>query len=191
MRHGDSSVIVPALLLLLSLASQLAAQRPQAERLAPFVPSPQPVVERMLSAAELKPGETVFDLGCGDGRILITAAREFKAKGVGVELSRDLVRRAQDEVSRFGLQNRVTIIQGDLLDVDLKPADVVTLYLLTDSNEKLKPLFERDLRRGARVVSHDFMIRGWEPERIETVFATHRMHSIYVYLMPPQRPQKK
>ncbi len=191
MMHVDSRVVVPALLSVVALVPPLAAQHPQAERLAPYVPSPQPVVERMLSAADLKPGEVVFDLGCGDGRVVITAAREFKAKGVGVELSKELAHEAQDQVLKFGLQNRVTIIQGDLLDVDLKPADVVTLYLLTDSNEKLKPIFERDLRRGARVVSHDFMIRGWEPERVDTVFATHRTHNIYVYTMPPQKPPQK
>ena len=160
------------------------AQRPGPERLAPYVPSPQMVVERMLEAAGLRPGETVYDLGCGDGRIPITAAREFKAKGVGIELSADLARQAQDQVSKMGLQNRVTIIQGDLLAADFHMADVVTLYLLTSSNERLKPLLEKSLRPGARVVSHDFVMRGWKPEDVETVQATNRTHTIYVYLMP-------
>jgi SAM-dependent methyltransferase len=162
-------------------------ERPGPERLAPFVPSPQAVVERMLEAASLKPGETVYDLGCGDGRILITAARVFKAKGVGIELSADLARQAQDQVNRMGLQNRVTIMQGDLLTADLHAADVVTLYLLTSSNERLKPMFERTLRPGARVVSHDFAIRGWTPELTDTVQATNRKHTIYVYSM--QKPK--
>ncbi|HVZ32568.1 MAG TPA: methyltransferase domain-containing protein, partial [Polyangiaceae bacterium] len=160
-----------------------AAQGVRAERLAPYVPSPQPVVERMLEAAELKPYETVYDLGCGDGRILITAAREFNAKAVGVELSDKLVRQAQDQVRKLGLQNRVTVIEGDLMKVDLKPADVVTVYLLTSANEGLKPAFEQSLRKGARVVSHDFQIRGWRPERVETVEASNRTHTIYVYVM--------
>jgi|WetSurMetagenome_2_1015567.scaffolds.fasta_scaffold221431_2 SAM-dependent methyltransferase len=158
-------------------------ERPGPERLAPYVPSPQAVVERMLEAASLKAGETVYDLGCGDGRILITAARVFKAKGVGIELSVDLARQAQDQVNRMGLQNRVTIVQGDLLTADLHGADVVTLYLLTSSNELLKPLFEKSLRPGARVVSHDFAIRGWTPELVDTVRATNRTHTIYVYQM--------
>jgi SAM-dependent methyltransferase len=173
--------------LALALAGVAAAQRPSGERLAPFVPSPQVVVERMLEAADLKPGETVYDLGCGDGRILITAARQFKAKAVGVELSPDLVRDARDQVRKMGLQNRVTIEQGNLLDVDLHGADVVTLYLLTESNERLKPIFERSLHRGARVISHDFQIRGWQPAVVEEVEATNRLHKIYVYLMPPKK----
>jgi len=181
-------VTVPRLIWLIPLALPLAGQNFQAERrLAPFVPSPQPVVERMLWSADLKPGELVYDLGCGDGRILITAAREFRAKAVGVEISPNLAKQAQDQVNKLGLQNRITIVQGDMLGVDLKPADVVTLYLLTDANERLRPLFERDLHRGARVVSHDFQMRGWTPDHVETVLATHRMHSIYVYLMPPRK----
>ena len=161
------------------------AQKPGVERLAPFVPSPQAVVERMLEAADVKPGETVFDLGCGDGRILITAARDFKAKGVGVELSNELVKQARDQVSKLGLSNRVTILQGDLLAADLKSADVVTLYLLTESNDRLRPIFEKSLRPGARVVSHDFKIRGWKPVQVATVAVSGRFHTIYVYQMPP------
>jgi cyclopropane fatty-acyl-phospholipid synthase-like methyltransferase len=164
-----------------------AAQVVHAERLAPYVPSPQPVVERMLEVAGLKPYETVYDLGCGDGRILITAAREFNAKAVGVELSDKLFRQAQDQVNKLGLSNRVTVIKGDLMKVDLRPADVVTVYLLTSANDELKPLFEQSLRKGARVVSHDFQIRGWKPERVETVEATNRTHTIYVYVMPPKK----
>jgi cyclopropane fatty-acyl-phospholipid synthase-like methyltransferase len=179
-------------LVVLSLALPFAimpavAQSVRAERLAPYVPSPQPVVERMLEVADLKPYETVYDLGCGDGRILITAAREFKAKAVGVELSDKLVREAQDQVNKLGLSNRVTVIKGDLMKVDLRPADVVTVYLLTSANDELKPAFEKSLRKGARVVSHDFQIRGWKPERVETVEATNRTHTIYVYVMPPKK----
>jgi ubiquinone/menaquinone biosynthesis C-methylase UbiE len=155
------------------------------ERLAPFVPSPQAVVDRMLEAADVKPGETVFDLGCGDGRILITAARDFKAKGVGVELSAELVTQAREEVSKLGLSNRVTILQGDLLAADLRSADVVTLYLLTESNDRLKPILEKSLRPGARVVSHEFRIRGWKPAQVATVAVSGRSHTIYVYQMPP------
>jgi cyclopropane fatty-acyl-phospholipid synthase-like methyltransferase len=163
------------------------AQKVKAERLAPYVPSPQPVVERMLELADLKPYETVYDLGCGDGRILITAAREFHAKAVGVELSGKLVRQAQDQVNKMGLANRVTIVEGDLMKADLRPADVVTVYLLTSANDELKPAFEKSLRKGARVVSHDFQIRGWRADRVDTVEATNRTHTIYVYVMPPKK----
>jgi len=151
------------------------------ERLAPYVPSPQPVVEKMLEAVALKPGEVVYDLGCGDGRILITAVQKFKAKGVGVELSPKLVAQAQEQVSKRGLQNWITIRQGDLLEADFSGADVVTLYLLTSLNARLQPKFEQTLKPGARVVSHDFAIRGWQPVRVEKVKVSNRTHTIYVY----------
>ncbi len=183
MRHQCFRISLLSLLLLIPAL----AQAPRGERLAPYVPSPQPVVERMLEAADVKPNELVYDLGCGDGRILITAAREYRAKGVGVELSDKLVRSAREQVQKLGLQNRVEVIQGDLMNVDLRPADVVTLYLLTDVNDRLKPAFERSLHKGARVVSHDFKIPGWRPERVETVEATNRTHYIYVYTMPPKK----
>ena len=159
----------------------------QGERLAPYVPSPQTVVERMLEIADLKPGETVYDLGCGDGRILITAARQFRAKAVGVELSEPLVRQDRDQVKRLGLENRVSVVQGDLMKTDLKSADVVTVYLLTEVNDQLKPLFERSLHPGARVVSHDFKIRGWKADRVDEVVVSGRAHKIYVYVMPPHK----
>lgn len=158
------------------------------DSLAPFVPSPQAVVERMLELAEIKAGETVYDLGCGDGRILITAARKYKARGVGIELSPELVQQAQRRVRELGLENQIRIVEGNLLDADLHGADVVTLYLLTSSNEQLKPKLEASLRRGARVVSHDFVIPGWQPARIEKVQVGRRIHTIYLYSMPP-KPQ--
>jgi len=160
------------------------------ERLAPYVPSPQAVVERMLEAANLKPGETVYDLGCGDGRILITAAEKFRAKGKGVELSAKLVAEAQERVRQRGLQNWIRIQQGDLLEADLSGADVVTVYLLTSSNARLQPKFEHSLKPGARVVSHEFAFRGWTPARIEKVAVAHRTHTIYVYEMGKQSPSR-
>ncbi len=176
---------LPAVLLLGLTPGTGLAQRPRAESLAPFVPSPQIVVDKMLEAAAVKPGETVYDLGCGDGRIVITAAQKFRANGVGVELSSELVNRANAQIRSLGLQHSVRIIQGNLLDVDLRPADVVTLYLLTSSNERLKPKLESSLKRGARVVSHDFVMPGWKPARTEKVDANNRIHTIYVYEMPP------
>lgn len=179
--QNTSAVVLP-----LALTAFFAAAGPwQVESLAPFVPSPQVVVDQMLQAAGLKPGETVYDLGAGDGRIVITAAQKFRARGVGVELSAVLVKEANRQVRDLGLQDRVRIIQGDLLEVDLRPADVVTLYLLTSSNARLKPKLERSLKPGARVVSHDFTMPGWKPSRVEKVEANNRTHTIYVYEMPP------
>jgi predicted RNA methylase len=153
--------------------------------LAPFVPTPEPVVEKMLEAGQLKPGETLIDLGCGDGRILFAAAQKFGARAVGVELSAKLVKSISERVQALGLQNQIKVIEGNLLDVDLRSADVVTLYLMRLTNEKLKPNLRKQLKAGARVVSHDYEIPGWKPERVENVIVHQRGHAIYVYRMPP------
>lgn len=157
-------------LVLLSCAPALQAQRfGNPEVLAPDFPTPQVVIDKMLQLAHLKPGETVYDLGSGEGHIVITAAREFKAKAVGIELSPELCKLATMHIKALGLEDRVKIVHANLLKVDLSPADVVTIYLLTASNELLRPNLERDLRPGARVVSHDYQIRGWKPAAVETV----------------------
>jgi len=179
-------MLVPAAFLL--CAPAIHAQRfGNPDVLAPDFPSPQEVVEKMLEAAHLKPGETLYDLGSGDGRIVITAARKFKAKAVGVELSAELCKLANARVKALGLEDQVRIIHGNLLKVDLRPADVVTIYLLTASNELLRPNLERDLKPGARVVSHDFEIRGWKPLTVERVEAEGRPRRIYVYEIGPKK----
>jgi ubiquinone/menaquinone biosynthesis C-methylase UbiE len=152
-----------------------------ADNLAPYIPSPQIIVDKMLEAARVKPGEMVYDLGSGDGRIIITAAQKYKAKAVGVELSRDLCLAAEERVKALGLQNRVKVVHGNLLNVDLSPADVVTLYLLTSSNDRLKPNLEKYLKPGARVVSNDFEIRGWKPASVVHAATGGSRHTIYVY----------
>ena len=173
---------------LVFLCVPAGAQPPaHTKSLAPFVPSPESIVQRMLEAARVKPNEVVYDLGCGDGRVLVLAAQKFGARGVGVELSPKQVQMATDNIRKQGLEGRITVIQGDLMDTDLREADVVTLYLLTSSNELLRPKLEKQLKAGARVVSHDFEVRGWKPVRVEKVGAHNRVHPIYVYEMPPKK----
>jgi ubiquinone/menaquinone biosynthesis C-methylase UbiE len=142
------------------------------------------VVEKMLELAGLKKNEMVYDLGCGDGRILITAAQKFGARATGVELDTDLFKKTSARIQELKLQDRIKLINGNLLDVDLSPADVVTLYLLTDGNVKLRPNLERYLKPGSRVVSHDFQVMGWVPNRVEK-FESSRTHTLYLYLIPP------
>ncbi|MCW5978072.1 MAG: class I SAM-dependent methyltransferase [Bryobacteraceae bacterium] len=180
--------------LLLAAAAALVVQAPSAAQvgdysksLAPYVPTPHEVVRTMLDAAALKADETVYDLGSGDGRVLIMAAKDFKAKAVGVELSPKLVEDARERIRQSGLANRCRVIQGDLREVDLSDADVVVLYLLTSSNELLRPNLEKHLKAGARVVSHDFEMRGWKPARVVQAPAHGRTHRIYVYEMPASR----
>src|SRR3974377_2011162 len=107
------------LVVFLAVSAIAAAQPGYSNKLAPYVPSPQPIVERMLELASVKPGETVFDLGCGDGRVLITAAQRYKAKAVGIEISQKLVQQTQERVQRLGLENKITVVQGQLRQAGL------------------------------------------------------------------------
>jgi len=180
---GKSVAFVAALACTLFTLQVLAQRYSDPDTLAPAYPTPQAVVERMLTMADVKPGDTVYDLGCGDGRIVITAATKFSARAVGVEIRRDIYETTLARVSSLGLSDKVQIVHGDALKTNLATADVVTLYLLTSSNERLRPVLEAQLRPGARVVSHDFEIRGWKPSQTEKMLVAGRPHMIYVYLM--------
>jgi len=153
--------------------------------IAPYVPTPPQVIRQMLILAELKPGEVFFDLGAGDGRAVIMAAKDFGARAVGVELREDLVKRALSTVYEHGLQNRVTIVSGDMFNVDLTSADVVFLYLTTSANEKIKPKLEVELKAGVRVVSHDYEVVGWKSMKVENFCENPKLgypsHTIYLY----------
>lgn len=134
-----------------------------------YVPTPQPVVDRMLELAQVKKGEKLYDLGCGDGRIVITATQRYGARGVGIDLDPQRIREARANASSQQVQG-VEFRQGDLFKADLSDADVVTLYLLESINRRLRPQLWRQLRVGSRVVSHAFsMGPEWPPEHRETV----------------------
>jgi cyclopropane fatty-acyl-phospholipid synthase-like methyltransferase len=138
----------------------------------------------MLEAASLRRGELLYDLGCGDGRIVLAAAKIFGARAVGVEISESLVKLAREQAESQGLQNQVKIIAGDMLNVDLSQANVVSLYLMTEANDTLRPKLERELKPGARVVSLEFKMRGWKPSHVEKVELHNHPYMIYVYEMP-------
>jgi tRNA A58 N-methylase Trm61 len=139
----------------------------------------------MLKLAELKPGEVVFDLGAGDGRTVIMAAKTFGARGVGVELREDLAKKALSTINDSGLSDRVTIVNGDMFSVNLTSADVVFLYLTTSANEKIRPKLDSELKKGVRVVSHDYEIIGWKPLKVENFCENPQLgypsHTIYLY----------
>ena len=153
--------------------------------IAPFVATPTPVVRQMLVLAELKPGEILYDLGSGDGRAVIMAAKDFGAKSMGVELREDLVKRALSNIHELGLETKAQILQNDIFKVNLSQADVVFLYLTTSANEKVKPKLETELKPGARIVSHDYEILGWKPSKINNFCENPRLgypsHTLYVY----------
>jgi predicted RNA methylase len=156
--------------------------------IAPFVPSPIVVIERMLKLADLKAGEVMFDMGAGDGRTVIMAAKNFGARGVGIELREDLAKKALSGIHENGLSDRVTIVNGDIFTVNITSADVVFLYLTTSANEKIRHKMETDLKKGVRVVSHDYEIIGWKPEKIESFCENPQLgypsHTLYLYKKP-------
>ena len=135
--------------------------------LAPFVPSPYDVVQRMLTLAEVTRDDIVYDIGCGDGRIVITAAQRFGARGVGIDIDPQRIAEANANAERAGVQHLVQFIQQDAMTVDVSEATVVTLYLLSSSNLKLRPLLTSQLAPGSRIVSHAFSMGDWEPDVLD------------------------
>ncbi|HEU0123519.1 MAG TPA: class I SAM-dependent methyltransferase [Bryobacteraceae bacterium] len=169
--------------LLLAFVALPAMAQPTGQRMAPYVPSPQEIIDRMLEVAHASQGDTVIDVGCGDGRILITAVQKFRTKAIGIEIDPKIAAQASDMILRLGLQNKARVVRANVFDADLSQADVVTLYLTTTFNEKLRPKFEKSLRPGTRVVSHDYGIRGWNPVEVEEVFVHGRRHRIFLYVV--------
>ena len=140
---------------------------PATGSLAPYVPTPQDVVDRMLSLANVTASDVVYDLGCGDGRIVVTAAKKFGARGVGVDFDPDRIKESEANAKAAGVEHLVSFKLQDALTVDVSPATVVTLYLLSSSNAKLRPNLTRQLRPGARIVSHAFGMGDWTPEKTD------------------------
>ena len=148
----------------------------------PFVPTPLSVVRKAFQLAGLKSGELVYDPGCGDGRTLVVAAKEFGARAVGVEIRRDLFERAVRNVAMAGVEDKVLLLHGSFMRYQVPRANVVFLYLLSSINEKLRPRLEEALPPGARIVSHDFAVEKWSPVRIMTLEEHGRIHRIFYYI---------
>lgn len=178
--------LIPCAIVALALAAQQqpAQQQKPAEKLAPYYPTPEIVVERMLKLGGLKRGEKMFDLGSGDGRVVIMAAQQFKADATGVEFDDDLYKQSMDRIKSLGLDKRARIIHGDIAAQDFSSADLLTVYLLPDSNAKIRPMLERQLKKGTRIVAHDFTFQGWAPDKEEHVEddGEGRSHTLYLYI---------
>jgi len=150
------------------LTAFLSLQRPDATELAPYVPSSPEVVERMLALAKVGPQDVVYDLGCGDGRIVVTAAKKYGARGVGVDIDPERINEAMANARRAGVEKLVTFKVQDALKTDVSEASVVTLYLLTFGNLQLRPILQKQLKPGARIVAHNYGMGNWEPDEIDT-----------------------
>lgn len=149
-----------------------------------FVPTPQSVVDKMLEMAEIKKGDVVYDLGCGDGRIVVTAAKKYGVKAIGFDIDPDRIKESLANVKSNKVEHLVTIRQEDIFTLDLREANVVTLYLLPDLNVRLMPQLEK-LKPGSRVLSHDFDMRGAKP--LQTVHLDENNqegHTIYKWIVP-------
>jgi SAM-dependent methyltransferase len=164
----------------------ILASQAQPERLAPSSATPPDVVDRMLTMAHVGSNDVVYDLGCGDGRIVIAAALKFRARGVGVDIDPALVARARADARAAGVADRVTFAVQDAMTVDVTPATVVTLYLLAASNVKLRPILTKQLRPGARIVSHNYPIGDWEPDKVDTfIDARGTMRTLFLWTITP------
>lgn len=164
--------------------SLVPAQSGAGDKLAPYYPTPETIVEKMLQLGGLKAGEKMFDLGSGDGRIVIMAAQKFHAEAVGVELDKDLATRSMARIQKLGLDKNAHILNGDLLKQNYSSADLVTVYLLPESiDNKVQPLLDKQLKKGARVVAHDFEFKNWMPEKVENIAddGEGRSHTLYLY----------
>ena len=172
-KHGSLLVLSTAFLVASGLLGKVElpgsnwATAQENRSLAPYVPTPQDVVARMLTLAGVTEEDTIYDLGCGDGRIVITAASRFGARGVGIDFDPQRIAESNANAARANVEHLVQFIEQDAMQVDVSDATVVTLYLLSSSNEKLRPILTRQLRPGARIVSHAFSMGNWTPDTID------------------------
>jgi hypothetical protein len=169
--------LVTLLVLIVAACNPASAEPPKLD--VPYVPTPEPVVQKMLEMAQVKEGDLVYDLGCGDGRIVVTAAKEHGARGVGVDIDPQRIAESKQNAEEAGVTDRVKFIQQDLFTMDFSDADVLTLYLLPSVNLKLRPAI-LNLRPGTRVVSHSFSMDDWEPDDQATVSSA----TIYYWVVP-------
>ena len=161
-----TAVLILAIASLIPIAAQTAQEQPTRRPDIHWVPTPPAVVDAMLKLAEVKPSDVVYDLGCGDGIIVTTAAQKYGARAVGIDIDPQRVKEATERAQKMGVSDKVKIIQGDLFESDIKDASVVTLYLLTSLNIKLMPKLKKELKPGTRVVSQSFnMGDEWPPEK--------------------------
>jgi cyclopropane fatty-acyl-phospholipid synthase-like methyltransferase len=154
-----------------------------------YVPTPQEVVDKMLELAAVTKDDLVYDLGSGDGRIVITAAKEYGARGIGIEIDPELVQKAQENAQAAGVSDQVEFRQQDLFQTDFSDATVVTLYLLSSLNEKLRPKLLKELKPGTRIVSHSFAMGDWKPEQEVIVQTPSGQRTVYFWRVPETVPE--
>ena len=187
------TLITAAMLLVVAVA---AAQSPIPDKQpeVPYVPTADRVLDQMLDVAKITKEDVVFDLGCGDGRIVIEAAKRFGARGVGVDIDPLRIKEANDNARAAGVQNRVTFILQDLFEANISSATVVMMYLLPEVNMRLRPKLLGELKPGTRIVSHNYDLGDWKPLRtitVKQVETTNSDHTVYFWVVPPRAAGQK
>ena len=167
MRSPGRPVVFLVALLGFTTACGLSSSALQRPTLAPYIPTPQDVVDRMLAFAEVTSNDVLYDLGCGDGRIVITAAKKYGARGVGIDIDSDRIAESRRNAREAGVSSLVEFRRGDILQADVSKATIVSLYLVSSANLKLRPLLTRQLPVGARIVSHAFGMGDWTPAKTD------------------------
>ncbi|HXG02960.1 MAG TPA: class I SAM-dependent methyltransferase [Candidatus Binatia bacterium] len=150
----------------------------------PYVPTPERVVDEMLRMANVTGKDVLYDLGSGDGRIVITAARRFGTRGVGIDIDPERIREANENARKAGVTHLVKFIEGDIFDADISEATVVTLYLLPAVNLQIRPKLLRELRPGTRIVSHNYDMGDWQPQRTRRLQVNGTEHVVYLWTVP-------
>jgi methyltransferase family protein len=179
---------VPILALLLAAAVAASAQTPSTpkEPDVPYVPTHEKIVAEMLKVAKVKKTDVLYDLGSGDGRIVITAAKKFGTRGTGIELLPQLVREARDNAEKAGVSELAKFVEGDIFEANIADATVVTLYLLPAVNMRLRPKL-LELRPGTRIVSHNYDLGDWKPEKTIKLNLADGEHTVYYWVVPTRK----
>jgi len=193
MRFRKSSFYSLALLFLFTSLAIAQTSRPKHQVDVPYVPTTEEAVKAMLKLADVKPADIVYDLGCGDGRIVIAAAKEYGAHGVGIDINPERIQQAEANAKKAGVEKLLRFEENDLFDADIQDATVVTLFLLESVNLRLRPKLLRDLKPGTRIVSNTFNMGDWKPDKEMNVGDASEetfSHRLYLWIVP-QRSQKE
>jgi predicted O-methyltransferase YrrM len=178
------SRIVAVVAALLTVVVAHALAQPAKPLDVPYVPTPEPVVMEMLKMANVGKNDVLYDLGSGDGRIVITAAQKYGARGVGIDLDPNRIREAEENARAAGVTDRVKFMIGDIFDTDIRAATVLTMYLLPDVNIKLRPKLLSELRPGTRIVSHNYDLGDWTPKSHKSLTINGTKHDVYFWVVP-------
>jgi tRNA G37 N-methylase Trm5 len=183
--------IALALLLIATVVFNLAVAQAQEGKIVPYVPTPQEVVDRMLELAQVKKGDVVYDLGAGDGRIVVTAAKKYGVRAIGFEIDPQRIKESTENITKAGVGHLVEIRQQDIRTVDLSPASVLTMYLLPEVNLMIRPNIWKQMKPGSRVVSHDFDMDDWKPLKTENMKDSSNWdHALYLWHVPQKQAER-